>query len=133
MARVRERIETARRALASLKEVAFLKTYTDIERDAAIQRFEFTVEVVWKACQAHLEKHEGLEARSPKSTVRAARDALLLTDEQSELALRMIDDRNLTTHTYNETTASDILTRLSAYATLLEAWLSAIESSLRNR
>lgn len=45
MARVRERIETARRALSSLQAVAFLKTFTDIERDAAIQRFEFTVEV----------------------------------------------------------------------------------------
>jgi len=114
-----------------LKQVAFLKTFTDIERDAAIQRFEFTVEVVWKACQAYLEEHEGLEGRSPKSAVRAARDALLLGDEQSEQALRMIDDRNLTAHTYNETSANEILSRLPDYATLLDAWLSAMERGLK--
>ncbi len=126
MARVRERFETAGRALSALKELAFLKLFTDVERDAAIQRFEFTVEVTWKACQAYLEEHEGLEGRSPKATIRAARDALLLTDEQSELALRMIDDRNLTAHTYSETTAREILIKLPAYARLLESWLKAL-------
>jgi hypothetical protein len=49
MERLKERLDVARRALASLKELAALEQPSRIERDAAIQRFEYTCEALWKA------------------------------------------------------------------------------------
>ncbi len=42
----------------------------------------------------------------------------------------MIDDRNLTVHTYNEAIAEDIYSSLSAYADLFTAWLAAMEERM---
>lgn len=60
MGRVLERIQVAEKALATLKELAFLEDPSPVERDAAIQRFEYTFEAFWKALQAYLREKEGL-------------------------------------------------------------------------
>ena len=44
--RLAERLQTAKRALASLESV-LREPKTDIVRDASIQRFEFTFEASW--------------------------------------------------------------------------------------
>ena len=44
--------------------------------------------------------------------MRAARDAGMLDDGETERALAMVDDRNLTVHTYNEELAQAIYARL---------------------
>lgn len=59
MGRVLERIQVAEKALATLKELAFLEDPSPVERDAAIQRFEYTFEAFWKALQAYLREKEG--------------------------------------------------------------------------
>ena len=61
----------ARRALASLEELARRRERSVIERDAAIMRFAYTFEAVWKAAQLYLYEHEGLEVGSPKQSIRA--------------------------------------------------------------
>ena len=123
MDRLRERLESARRALASLEELATLTPPSKVERDAAIQRFEYTCEAMWKAIQLGLRQEEGLSAASPKAITRAARQAKLLDDDATRLALAMVDDRNQTVHTYNEAVADAIYTRLASYVPLLRAWL----------
>ena len=128
MDRLKERIEVARRALAMLDELASRATLSKIERDAAIQRFEFTFEATWKAVQRHLEVVEGVIAGSPKACVRASREVGLFGDEQAALALEMVDDRNLSVHTYDETLAERIRKRIPAHADLLRSWLDAVES-----
>jgi nucleotidyltransferase substrate binding protein (TIGR01987 family) len=98
-----------------------------VERDAAIQRFEYTCEAVWKAAQRYLQEVEGISVGSPKGSIRSSREVGLLTDEQTVIGLEMIDDRNLTVHTYNEAVAEDIHGSLPAYADFLSAWLTAME------
>jgi hypothetical protein len=66
MARLTERIATARCAVASLRELAEKSKRTIVERDAMLQRFEYSVEAVWKAVQLHLREQEGLDVGSPK-------------------------------------------------------------------
>ena len=53
MERLRQRLDIARQALASLKALLPLDV-TPVVRDAAIQRFEYTFEAVWKAAQRYL-------------------------------------------------------------------------------
>ena len=45
----------------------------------------------------------------------------------------MIDDRNLTVHTYNEAIAEDIYSNLSAYAELFSTWLAAMEQRVKSQ
>ena len=59
MGRLNERLESARQALASLDELVVLTQPTKVERDAAIQRFEYTCEATWKAIQFGLREKEG--------------------------------------------------------------------------
>ena len=48
MEKVQERIKTAQRALAKLHELAVKPDLSEVERDALIQRFEFSFELLWK-------------------------------------------------------------------------------------
>jgi hypothetical protein len=68
MGRVLERIQAAEKALATLKELAYLEAPTPVERDAAIQRFAYTFEAFWKALQTYLREVEGLEGEAPKGS-----------------------------------------------------------------
>ncbi|BCZ91518.1 nucleotidyltransferase [Thermus thermophilus] len=126
MGRVLERIQIAEKALSTLKELVFLQDPSPVERDAAIQRFEYTFEAFWKALQAYLREVEGLEGASPKGVIRLAREAGLL-GEEARLALGMVDDRNLTVHTYNEALARALFRRLPDYARLMEQILGRLQ------
>jgi nucleotidyltransferase substrate binding protein (TIGR01987 family) len=131
MERLRERLVVAQRALKTLQELSDLEQPSRVERDAAIQRFEYTCEAVWKAAQRYLLAVEGVSVGSPKSSLRACRDVGLLSDDQTTTGLEMIDDRNLTVHTYNETVAEDIYQNLPQYADLFAAWLIAMEERIK--
>jgi nucleotidyltransferase substrate binding protein (TIGR01987 family) len=127
MGRVLEQIQVAEKALATLKELAFLQDPSPVERDAAIQRFEYTFEAFWKALQVYLREVEGLEGASPKGIIRLAREVGLLGEEEARLALGMVDDPNLTVHTYNESLAQAIFRRLPEYTRLMEQVLGRLQ------
>ncbi|MBI3801837.1 MAG: nucleotidyltransferase substrate binding protein [Deltaproteobacteria bacterium] len=131
MERLKERLALARRALSSLQELLLLAHPSRVERDAAIQRFEYTCEAIWKAAQRYLLEEEGINAGSPKGSIRACREVGLLSDDQTILGLEMIDDRNLTVHTYNEAVAEDIYSHLAQYGDLLVTWLAAMEARIQ--
>jgi nucleotidyltransferase substrate binding protein (TIGR01987 family) len=128
MARLQERVALAEKALATLEEVMTIMTPTAIERDAAIQRFEYTFEAVWKAAKQMLLDIEGIDAGSPKSVIRACREIGLFDDSTAVLALEMADDRNLTVHTYDEALAANIFNRLKQHVVLLREWVTEIEA-----
>ncbi len=56
-----------------------------------------------------------------------SREVALFMDDQAVLALEMVDDRNLTVHTYNEALAEQIFSNLPRYAELMANWLKAME------
>lgn len=126
MERLRERIAVARRALGTLEELLARPSPSTVERDAAIQRFEYSFEAAWKAVQRYLEVGEGLAIGSPKGVVRASLQVGLLDEQSARRALDMADDRNETSHAYNEALAVAIYARIPAHALLLRAWLEAV-------
>ena len=130
MERTLERLATARKALGSLQALPLDEDVSDIVRDAAIQRFEYTFEAVSKAAQRYLRDIEGLELGSPKSVARACFQVGILSEEEVRLSLAMVDDRNPTVHTYNEGLAQQIFSKLLGYAQLMDGWLKAMEKRL---
>lgn len=120
------RLSTAQKALKTLNKLVGLKHPTAEKRDAAIQRFEYTFESIWKASQRYLLEKEGISVASPKACIRASKDVGLLNDSDAVLGLKMVDDRNLTSHTYNETIAKNLYKNLSTYSSLMQKWLQEI-------
>ena len=104
---------------------ALAQPKTEWTRDSAIQRFEFTFELAWKAV-ATVAEAQGVDARSPREAFKRA-FALGWIDEE-DVWLRMLDDRNRTTHTYNEAVAEEIFKRLPVYAGALRALSKALSS-----
>ena len=111
------------RALERLRE-ASLGARTSLEQDGCIQRFEFTFELAWKAVAAALSE-EGVDAPSPRHALQEARRLGWIEDDPQYLTL--IEDRNLTSHTYHEATAAAVLSRMPVHIKLFERLLAALE------
>ena len=99
MAYQKEKVDQFEHALCTLEEVLALEK-NDIVRDATIQRFEYTVEVFWKALKIYLRETAGIDAATPKTVLREAGAADVLTVDEVILGLAMIDDRNETSSVY---------------------------------
>lgn len=111
-------------------EIALSKTLDedDLYLDATIQRFEFTFELAWKLMKAVLE-YEGIEATSPRSSIREAWKQHLIGDAEKWLDMQV--KRNLSSHTYNEETAQDIYRHIKEdYVDLLQDLDQEIRSRL---
>lgn len=97
--------ERLREALAEVETIP-------LALDAAIQRFEFSYELAWKALRAHL-LVEGIDVASPREAFSRAYVQGWINDE--EVWLAMLADRNRTSHTYEEALAREIGKRLPSY------------------
>lgn len=91
---------------------------SSIVRDATIQRFEFTYELLWKTLKIFLEDIHGVRAVSPRQVFQEA-FALSIID-QEEVFLEMLRSRNLLSHTYNEKRAEDIYKKCALYLSAIE-------------
>ncbi|HET7292885.1 MAG TPA: HI0074 family nucleotidyltransferase substrate-binding subunit [Vicinamibacteria bacterium] len=126
---VKRRAALARRAVATLASV-LQEPKSALVRDAAIQRFEYSFEAVWKATQRYLRDVEGVDVASPVAAIRKASAVGLLDEAAARLALEMVGDRNLTVHTYNEPLAEEIFGRLPRYVKLLVSWSDALATRI---
>lgn len=113
--------------MRTLEDALALETPSPLERDGSIQRFEFSFEALWKACRSWLEQNEGSQCASPRSCLRTLGAVGVLDPAETAAALAMVDDRNLTVHTYHEEIAQAIFSRLPAHAALMHEILERME------
>ena len=99
-------------ALKRMEEV-LLEQETSIVRDATIQRFEFTYELMWKTLKVFMEDMHGIRTVSPRQMFKEAFSLSLIDDE--EMFLDMIQSRNKLSHTYNEDQANEIYLKCPSY------------------
>jgi nucleotidyltransferase substrate binding protein (TIGR01987 family) len=102
-------VEKLKNAVSKLEE-AINRVKDDLDRDGAIQRFEFTVELLWKTLKRILEYNK-LECFSPRDCVKKAFRHGIIKDD--EIILDMLEDRNSSSHIYNEEKAKEIFERIS--------------------
>ena len=94
------------KALARLHEV-LAQPENEFIRDATIQRFEFTFEAAWKAMYRWL-RARGVDAdEDAYSTIPEAFKRRLISDEKRWGDMRRY--RNLTSHTYNQPLAIEVV------------------------
>ncbi len=127
-----QKYSDASRALKTLSEI-LKENYSATIQDAAIQRFEYTTEALWKCLQVYLKESEGIVSASPKSCMREAKKLGILNDTEAECALEMIDARNLTSHTYHKEVADLLFKRLPAFEKLMVKILEEIKPKQMSR
>ena len=105
------------KAFAQLKEAVELaqqRQLSKLEAQGLIQGFEYTHELAWNTLKDFLENRGVRDLYGSRDTTRTAFRTGLV--ENGEIWMEMIQSRNLTTHTYNEVTAAQIVEAiLNAY------------------
>lgn len=113
--RSRQRFENFTRALDLLREALAIPMdeLSDLEREGLVQRFHYTFELAWQVLADALER-EGvvLDMATPRRAVREAFATGLLDDGQ--IWFDMIEDRNRTVHTYDETRLEAVVANVRA-------------------
>jgi len=130
MERLKIILDSFENALKSLEDISN-EPFTIIVRDATIQRFEYTFEVMWKSVKIFLREREGLDCYSPKACFRELQSVRKITITDTETLLEMADMRNLTSHTYIEQVAQDIYQRVnSLYLNVIKRVFEEIRKNL---
>jgi nucleotidyltransferase substrate binding protein (TIGR01987 family) len=106
------KISTFEQALKTFKE-ALLENPSPLERDGAIQRFEYCFDLSWKSVKRYLEKSGLIDLNSPRSVFAAAYAEGIIDDEiiWSTIILK----RNASVHTYNQQLAETLFAELPEY------------------
>lgn len=118
-------IKQLEKAFLKLKNGA-VSAQDDLDKDGVIQRFEFTFELFWKTLKIFL-AYKGIETKTPRDSLKEAFRINLIEDE--ELFLNMLEDRNKTSHIYDESTADDIFVRIkNEYVQLIEKTIQKIKT-----
>ncbi|MGN1116297.1 MAG: HI0074 family nucleotidyltransferase substrate-binding subunit [Candidatus Ornithomonoglobus sp.] len=94
-------------------------------RDGVIQRFEFTAELAWKTIREYLLSENVSDINTPKAVMREAFSADVINDEQGWI--QILNDRNTTSHIYDEEDAAEIYERIiSVHITLFDELLKKL-------
>ena len=113
--RWKQRFDNYLKALQTLTDAATLagqRPLSLLEQQGVIQAFEFTHELAWNVLKDYLEYQGISDIIGSRGAVREAFKNGLLED--SETWMTMIRDRNLSSHTYDQGTAQDIVQRILA-------------------
>lgn len=106
------------KALKTLKAAVALareRPLSELEQQGLIQSYEYTHELAWKLLKDYLEAQGFSGLVGSKNATREAFKNGLITE--GEIWMEMIDDRNLTSHTYDKDTADSIVANiLNKYA-----------------
>jgi nucleotidyltransferase substrate binding protein (TIGR01987 family) len=100
--RWKQRFSNFQRAFLLLRDMCErdLASFSQLEKEGAIQRFEFAFELAWKVLKDYLEA-EGvrLESSTPRHVIKQAHAAGILPDGQTWIDLMLL--RNQLSHTYD--------------------------------
>ena len=100
--RWKQRFQNFNRACDLLERTAAEPDLSEAERGGLIQFFEMAFELSWKLLKDYLNA-EGYEVKSPREAFKQAFQAGLIVNGGDWLTA--LEDRNLTSHTYDEETA----------------------------
>ena len=123
-----QRAESFRNAFSRLQEgveLARHRELSDLESQGLIQGFEYTHELAWNMLKDFLQDQDWKLFGSKDTTRAAFKEGLI---ENGEAWMEMIRHRNLTTHTYNQEIADEVVAAvLETYFAEFEALLAKME------
>lgn len=129
---LKQKLQNYKKALLSLEDILLrIKSHKDSEdftiyRDSVIKRFEYSLEVARKLMSKYIEFVDR-KINGQKLVLRQAFEFDLIEDD---IWFTMVDDRNMTTHEYDEKIANELLENIYVYAVKLREFCSVIEGKI---
>lgn len=96
------------------------ETEVDLFQNGQIQKFEFSVEITWKAVKDFLTDQYGLQVASPKGVMKVFFEKGHIDGATYENIIAAIDDRNRLSHLYNRAMFQSVYQNLIQHATTLQ-------------
>lgn len=116
----------------TLEPSLFPELVADNIKSGQIQKFEFTIELLWKTVQVFLFEVDGIDVVTPKSVAKEFVEAGYCDYEIYELFIRAINDRNQLSHIYRQEMAETIWLRLPQLVPVIEQIIRAMKSKSDN-
>lgn len=110
------------------REEFYREGFGDIYLDLVVKRFEFTFEMSWKAIKRYL-NFIGIDCPSPRGCFKEGFVQKVIADEA--VWLDMIEQRNLTSHVYDESEVVEILEKIEQYRLAFQDLLEILEARLQ--
>lgn len=113
--RLIQRFNNYKKAVAALERsvvAARERNLNEMEEQGLVQGFEFTFELSWKLLKDYLESKGFKDFHGSRDTYRLAFQEGLISD--GEIWMEMIDNRNRSSHTYEESIAREIISLVIA-------------------
>ena len=113
--RWRQRFQNFNKAFSQLSSAVALsqqRPLSELEQQGLIKAFEFTHELAWNTLKDFLEERGESNLFGSKDATRRAFTLGLI--ENGEAWMAMIQSRNQTSHTYNQSTAREIIDAVTA-------------------
>jgi nucleotidyltransferase substrate binding protein (TIGR01987 family) len=115
--RWQQRFQNYRKALALLNEAANVTAHSmglgreveDLMKEGLIQRFEYTHELAWNVLKDYSEYQGNTDIKGSRDAIRYGLQTGLITDKAW---MKSIEDRNLSSHHYDSSTAEAIITKV---------------------
>ena len=111
------------------KEEFYNQGFGDVYLDLVVKRFEFTYEMSWKAIKRYLD-YTGIGCSGPRTCFKEAYAQKIIRDEA--VWLDMIEQRNLSSHIYDEDEIKEILGKITDYRNAFGDLLHTLEDRLKN-
>ncbi|MAZ48555.1 MAG: nucleotidyltransferase [Halobacteriovoraceae bacterium] len=112
------KFEKLEKALAQLKSAVLSDLKSDLERDGVIQRFEYTIELLWKVAKKVLEEN-GVVAIAPKDTIRELANVGWISNPDE--FIKYLKMRNESSHSYREEIAKKIFESAKTFVPACES------------
>ncbi|MFN5416637.1 MAG: nucleotidyltransferase substrate binding protein [Flavobacteriia bacterium] len=105
-----QRFSNFKKAFAQLERFIAEKELNEMEEQGLIKAFEYTYELSWKTLQDLLKDKGYQDILGPKPVVEQAFQDAYIVDGTAWM--QMHKSRNLTSHTYDEETADEIIEKI---------------------
>ena len=122
--KIKQSMTNLRKALLRLKEALEAPEDNPLIIDATIQRFEFVLELYWKTLKRLLAA-QGIQTTTPKDVLKKAYSVKWINNET--VWLEMLNDRNETSHIYDEEKAKEIYRHIKNNFSELESTFAKLQ------
>lgn len=96
-------------------------------RNSLIHTFEFTIELLWRSLHEYVsEKHGVKVTHSAGQAFRTARTTGVISDDEFDLLMSCLIDRNKSSHAYQEVMAIDIANSIPVHYKIIKIVVARI-------
>jgi len=113
-----------------------LSTYSEKEADllknGQIQKFEFSIEILWKTLRVFLYEIHGIDIQSPKGVIKKFFELGYINYQTSDDLLRSIEIRNTLSHVYKKEVFQSMYREILPFPEVFIKVLEVVQTEGRN-